>query len=283
MRNIILIFFFIFISSCTETSFIANVAKNLGNFDKTSNYKIGDPYEINGKWYYPEVDYEYDEVGLASWYGPKFHGKRTANGEIFNQNSITAAHKTLPMPSIVKVTNLENKRELVLRINDRGPFVRGRIIDLSKKSAELLGILKNGTANVRVKILETESRRLASENLNLKSNFDVKSAETKKIYIKSIDNSNLTESNKIKDYRLQLKNKLVIQVGAFNNQDNAFKLVQKLLKFEAYIKREIIKGKDFYRVRIGPFSDIKNAKRILKKLLINGFNNSRIIPNYETN
>lgn len=283
MRNIILIFFFIFISSCTETSFIANVAKNLGNFDKTSNYKIGDPYEINGKWYYPEVDYEYDEVGLASWYGPKFHGKRTANGEIFNQNSITAAHKTLPMPSIVKVTNLENKRELVLRINDRGPFVRGRIIDLSKKSAELLGILKNGTANVRVKILETESRRLASENLNLKSNFDVKSAQTKKIYIKSIDNSNLTESNKIKDYRLQLKNKLVIQVGAFNNQDNAFKLVQKLLKFEAYIKREIIKGKDFYRVRIGPFSDIKNAKRILKKLLINGFNNSRIIPNYETN
>ena len=283
MRNIILIFFFIFISSCTETSFIANVAKNLGNFDKTSNYKIGDPYEINGKWYYPEVDYEYDEVGLASWYGPKFHGKRTANGEIFNQNSITAAHKTLPMPSIVKVTNLENKRELVLRINDRGPFVRGRIIDLSKKSAELLGILKNGTANVRVKILETESRRLASENLNLKSNFDVKSAQTKKIYIKSIDNSNLTESNKIKDYRPQLKNKLVIQVGAFNNQDNAFKLVQKLLKFEAYIKREIIKGKDFYRVRIGPFSDIKNAKRILKKLLINGFNNSRIIPNYETN
>ena len=110
MRNIILIFFFIFISSCTETSFIANVAKNLGNFDKTSNYKIGDPYEINGKWYYPEVDYEYDEVGLASWYGPKFHGKRTANGEIFNQNSITAAHKTLPMPSIVKIALRESTR-----------------------------------------------------------------------------------------------------------------------------------------------------------------------------
>ena len=124
-------------------------------------YKVGNPYQVEGKWYYPKVDLAYDERGVASWYGPNFHGKKTANGEIFDMTLISAAHKTLPMPSVVRVTNLENGRSLIIRLNDRGPFVRGRIIDLSRRAAELLGFSNKGTAMVHVRLLQDESRRAA--------------------------------------------------------------------------------------------------------------------------
>lgn len=118
--------------------------------------KIGKPYEINGKTYYPAPDSTYDKIGEASWYGPGFDGKRTASGEIFDEDDITAAHPTLPMPSLVKVTNMKNEKQLVVRVNDRGPFHSNRIIDLSKRSAELLGI--KGVQPVRVQYLDKESR-----------------------------------------------------------------------------------------------------------------------------
>lgn len=117
--------------------------------------KIGKPYVIDGKTYYPEYDPAYDEVGEASWYGPGFHGKYTANGEIFDQNDLTAAHPTLPMPSLVRVTNLASGKSLVVRINDRGPFRNNRIIDLSKGSAQRLGI--KGVAQVRVQFMPKET------------------------------------------------------------------------------------------------------------------------------
>jgi rare lipoprotein A len=113
--------------------------------------KIGKPYQVFGVTYHPEDDRGYDRTGIASWYGPTFHAKATANGEIYNQDDVTAAHKTLPMPSWVEVTNLDNGRSLVVRINDRGPFVDGRIIDLSRRSAQLLGVDRPGLARVRVK------------------------------------------------------------------------------------------------------------------------------------
>ena len=122
------------------------------------HYKIGTPYAINGLWYYPKVDYAYDESGIASWYGKKFDARPTANGEFFDPNGVTAAHRTLPLPSIVRVTNLENGRVLVVRVNDRGPFVRGRLIDLSRQSARLLGFENQGLARVRVQILPMETR-----------------------------------------------------------------------------------------------------------------------------
>ena len=100
----------------------------------SSGYKVGKPYQIGGIWYYPHVDYDYNETGIASWYGPGFHGKTTASGEPYDQNSLTAAHRTLPMPSLVRVTNLDNGRQLNLKINDRGPFARGRILDVSRRA-----------------------------------------------------------------------------------------------------------------------------------------------------
>ncbi|QXQ08252.1 septal ring lytic transglycosylase RlpA family protein [Sphingosinicellaceae bacterium] len=113
--------------------------------------KIGQPYRVLGKTYYPADDRAYDTTGIASWYGPTFHGLSTANGETYDQDGLTAAHKTLPMPSYVEVANLDNGRVLTVRINDRGPFVDGRIIDLSRKAAQLLGVDRPGTARVRVR------------------------------------------------------------------------------------------------------------------------------------
>ena len=96
-------------------------------------YKVGNPYEVLGQYYTPKEDYNYSEVGIASWYGDDFHNKRTANGETYDMRAITAAHRTLPLPSIVKVTNLENGRSIIARVNDRGPYVKNRIIDVSQK------------------------------------------------------------------------------------------------------------------------------------------------------
>ncbi|MGO9461914.1 MAG: septal ring lytic transglycosylase RlpA family protein [Rhodomicrobium sp.] len=116
-------------------------------------FKLGDPYLAGGKWYVPVNDQSYDRVGLASWYGDFFHGRRTANGEIYDMNALTAAHPTLPLPAYAAVTNLANNRTVVVRINDRGPYHDDRIIDLSHKAAELLGFYGHGTAAVRVRYL----------------------------------------------------------------------------------------------------------------------------------
>ena len=115
------------------------------------HYKIGSPYQVKGQWYYPKEDPLYDKVGLASWYGSQFQGRPTANGEIFDKARLSAAHKTLPLPSLVEVENLENGRSAVLRVNDRGPFVDDRIIDLSQAAAKALGFEQNGLAKVRVR------------------------------------------------------------------------------------------------------------------------------------
>lgn len=116
-------------------------------------YKIGAPYQVEGRWYQPREDPYYDKVGVASWYGEMFHGRYTANGEIFDMDALTAAHPTLPMPTYAQVTNLRNGRSIVVRINDRGPYARNRVIDLSRRSAQVLGLYRDGTAPVRVRYL----------------------------------------------------------------------------------------------------------------------------------
>ncbi len=116
-------------------------------------FKLGDPYLAGGRWYVPINDRAYDRVGLASWYGDYFHGRLTANGEVYDMNALTGAHPTLPLPTYVAVTNLPNNRTVVVRSNDRGPYHDDRIIDLSHKAAEVLGFYGRGTAQVRVRYL----------------------------------------------------------------------------------------------------------------------------------
>src|SRR3989338_8105692 len=165
IRWILLVLMAIALGACAETEFLLHSAKRVtGVFEPPSEptYKIGEPYQIQGTWYYPVEDYQYDETGVASWYGAQFHGRRTANGEQYDMNTLTAAHRTLPMPSFVRVTNLENGRSLILRVNDRGPFARGRILDGSRRASQLLGFHDNGTARVRVQIMADQSRAIAA-------------------------------------------------------------------------------------------------------------------------
>ncbi len=131
-------------------------------------YKVGNPYEIQGVAYFPENFEEYEETGMASWYGSDFHGKKTANGEIYNSATMTAAHPTLPMPSMVKVTNLRNNKSAIVRVNDRGPFSKSRVIDVSEKAAEALGFKGQGTTVVRIQLLRNDTDELL-EKLNIKN------------------------------------------------------------------------------------------------------------------
>lgn len=151
----LLAFAFLALASCAEHGGKAPTQQAI------PGYKVGKPYLIEGVWYYPAIDYGYAETGIASWYGPDFHGLVTANGETYDMNALTAAHRTLPMPSMVRVTNLDNGRQIALRVNDRGPFTNNRIIDVSRRAAQLLGFEQQGTARVRVEIMDAESRQLA--------------------------------------------------------------------------------------------------------------------------
>lgn len=114
-------------------------------------YKVGSPYQIGGRWYVPRVEPDYDRVGIASWYGSAFHGRSTANGEVFDMHALTAAHPTLPLPSLAYVTNVETGRTILVRINDRGPYANDRIVDLSYRVAKELGFAEQGLARVRVR------------------------------------------------------------------------------------------------------------------------------------
>ena len=282
--------------------------KNIPQVIAQPKYKIGNPYEIKGIWYYPKRDLTYEETGIASWYGDKFHGKLTANGEIFNKDIISAAHKTLPMPSMVRVTNLDNGNVLNVRINDRGPYIHGRIIDLSEKSADLLGFKDVGTARVRVKILVEKSlwlERSAKEgkfpgseiasykslefpSINSVSRPKVAIIKTvtddKEILVKNNQNkTNFTEilaSSRQGNLRkvTPQETKVWVQIGAFASTLNANKVVSKVSHiYDANITTIEHKGRILHRVRLGPTQEIEKADEILMKVFELGYNGSKII------
>lgn len=250
------------------------------------SYKVGKPYQISGKWYYPKEDYSYSEVGIASWYGSDFHDKRTANGEKYDMNTLTAAHRTLPIPSIVRVTNLENGRSLVLRVNDRGPYAKNRIIDISKRGAQLLGYQMQGTAKVRVELLEDESKELKAALLN--EPMPTRYASAKKVdYAQNI----AIPKKQIQVYKAAEKAPVVsyqnsgsaeknyfVQAGAFSKQDAAHSLSQKLTQFgKTKVATADVDGKRFYRVRLGPFSFPEEAEVTLAKVRNYGIQNASVV------
>lgn len=164
VRLVCLALLAISVSACMRQPPSGPIGESIG----ANRYVVGVPYQINGRWYYPREDFSYDETGVASFYGGEsrgvdFHGRRTANGEVYDMNRMTAAHTTLPLPTVVRVTRLDNGRSVVVRVNDRGPFIDGRIVDLSRRAAQLLGMEGRGTAQVRVQVMADESRRLRDE------------------------------------------------------------------------------------------------------------------------
>ncbi|MBI5417969.1 septal ring lytic transglycosylase RlpA family protein [Candidatus Poribacteria bacterium] len=223
-----LLFFVIIISGCTSRSSVRAYNK---------------PYAVDGRQYYPVIESKgFIEEGLASWYGKDFHGKKTSSGEIYDMNLKTAAHKTLPLGTYVKVKNIENGRITVVRINDRGPFVKGRIIDLSYAIACELGIDISGTAKVRIEALDRD---------------DVQS-----ISIKNFSIGNFT-----------------IQVGAFKNKENADRLVERLKNmYESTHCAVFNSGNEiFYRVRVGKFNQLSNAYDAQEELDERGYKEAMVI------
>lgn len=152
------------------------------NTSYQGHYKVGKTYKIKGKTYVPTKNINYDQTGIASWYGSKksFHGKKTANGDKYNRRLLTAAHPQLPLPSLVKVTNLKNNKSLIVMINDRGPFTKNRILDVSEKAAEVLGFKNQGITKVRIQYLHNETEEFL-KNIALTSKEGAKAKSKTKI------------------------------------------------------------------------------------------------------
>ncbi len=237
-------------------------------------YKVGKPYKIMGKKYYPKEDYSYSEVGMASWYGKDFHAKTTANGEKYDMNSLTAAHRTLPLPSIVKVTNLENGRSLVLRVNDRGPYAKGRIIDVSKRASQLLGFHTQGTTKVRVEVMAKESKALKAALLGEECEENIYTAQQKTI-VSSVPAAIPAPVKPITAASYP-QGSYFVQVGSFSQESGAREVSAKL-NMDSNIYYVNVDGQNYYRVRVGPFINEKEAEVALAKVKYNGAYDAKIV------
>jgi len=268
-------------------------------------YKIGQPYQIDNVWYYPREQPDYDETGIASWYGPDFYGKRTANGETYDGNALTAAHRTLPMPVNVRVTNLQNGKSIIVRVNDRGPYARGRIIDLSRHAAELLDVVQSGTARVRVTYLGradlgpggAPAPETPPEIANA-----VPAAPTGKVDTAAlgvipgaavappvaeyrlptpapsapVQTVSTEPSGQVTRLQVPAATHLYVQVGAFSSLANAKTLLSKLPP-ELRISTLQRGGQTLYRIRTGPLNSIEEADAALSKITGTGAGDAEIV------
>ncbi|MCL2469988.1 MAG: septal ring lytic transglycosylase RlpA family protein [Alphaproteobacteria bacterium] len=241
-------------------------------------YKVGQPYQVKGQWYYPSENYSYNETGIASWYGHPFHGKKTANGEIFNKHELTAAHKTLPMPSLARVTNLENGRSVVVRINDRGPFSGARIIDVSERCAQLLGFEKQGLAKVRVQVLADESKAIADAMRLYGGPTGTQVASAPVVVPPSVTIKNVIPVDRYVQLPVSGANQIYVQAGSFANPDNAESLASRLYSVGlANVTQANVRGTTYFRVRIGPLVSVAQADKILEETKKTGVPEARII------
>lgn len=232
--------------------------------------KYGNPssYVVNGKTYHVMNNSEgFSEQGIASWYGEKFHGRRTSSGETYDMYAMTAAHKSLPLPTFVEVRNLQTGKKIVVKVNDRGPFHENRVIDLSYTAASKLGILGKGTGLVEVRAID---RSYTAGNSTMKVQAPVTTVSISKegaITAVSTPVSNSTNSG------------FYIQVGAFSHLANAQKMYDRLVFLgnnPASIAEVVVNGKRIYRVKIGPIDDVVIADRIVSELASVGINEHQI-------
>ena len=291
------------LAACAETRFVMHTAKRLGNTANASqgDYKVGKPYKVRGVWYYPAENWTYDRTGVASWYGPNFDGKPTANGEVFDQWGVSAAHKTLPLPSIVRVTNLDNGRSLVVRINDRGPFVGDRVIDMSRRAAQLLGFEGQGTARVRVQVLTQESKAIAQRAKAGKPQLSPADSPIKSISVASQPVAQQDLPIKVAQIPVtqapispapvvqvpvvqapvltaQVTAQVYVQAGAFSDKDNAERVRAHLASIgEITVTQYPVNGRDLFRVRVGPVGDAVEAERLLTQVVRAGYSNARTV------
>ncbi len=287
--------------------------KATGSASGAGGYKVGNPYQIGDTWYYPHEQPDYDETGIASWYGPTFYGKQTANGELYDGDGLTAAHRTLPMPVNVRVTNLDNGKSVVVRVNDRGPYAKGRIIDVSKHAAELLGFYAKGTARVRVTYLgragvpggeparddtapvlakalrAVPAGRVETASLEVPETASIASPPPPPVQVASLSPPPPRESpppaapdtdqpdGEVTTVPVPAETHLYVQAGAFSARDNAERLKASLASTDLFISPVEREGKRLYRVRSGPYEDLEAANAALARLTGLGNNDAQIV------
>ena len=334
-----------FLGAALLLSFLAacSTAEEPHHSRTQGSFKVGNPYEVAGQWYYPKETYDYSETGIASWYGPGFAGKHTASGETYDDNELTAAHRTLQMPSLVRVTNLDNGKSVIVRVNDRGPYMRGRVMDVSTKAASLLGFKNIGTAKVRLDLLPQESLKIAAaaraglstkgyeiaaNNSGTSDNapYDVASAApgvlppevqavltqpapledfppgtaapVQPVAVDQVATAQLPPSPKtgvsvvvpghtnhgqfypdpiVTEMPVHATG-IYVQAGAFASKDNADRLSGQIQQFgTTKVELANVKGKQLYRVRLGPVAAVDAGDALLAKVVKGGFRNSVLI------
>lgn len=226
-------------------------------------YKVGAPYQVAGIWYVPHEDPRYDATGTASWYGDDFHMKPTANGETFDMNLVSAAHPTLPLPSIVEVTNLDNGKHIQVRVNDRGPFVGGRVIDLSHEAARQLGYDRKGLANVRVKYVGPATLGGPGTGMRYASNTTPPAAYTSPNYVPPAYSAPLPAYAPPSPVAVAATSLPPITGSAI--AATQIPPVSSAAPVFASAPR-IIPASNAYRIQAGAFTDRSNAQRVVDQL-----------------
>lgn len=254
MKFIIALSIILFLNACTKKpTTVRDSAPSVTNFntqdlqhwtpesEELSRYGNHSPYEVFGETYQlVNTDNVFEQTGLASWYGKKFHGRTTSNMEIFDMYKLTAAHKTLPLPSYVEVTNLDNNKKLIVRVNDRGPFVGDRIIDLSWAAAKYLDYEQKGVTKVHIKLVEGPKSQPQNAN-----------------------------QPKVK----------FLQIGAFSNQTKALELAKNLsdlIKYPVHVSNTLTSS-PLFRVRMGPLTNNQLIQELTQKVKNVGFDSPKLV------
>lgn len=242
-------------------------------------YQLGEPYQVAGRWFTPREQPGYDKVGIASWYGPQFHRRQTSNGEWFDMNYLTAAHATLPLPSYAKVTNLQNGREVIVRINDRGPFVGDRIIDLSRQAATVLAFKEQGKAQVRVQYLGPAPLNDRGTEL-MALNEGLRNGGSTPIMTAALaapaKRSNYTPRETFSSP--ENSGAYFVQVGSFRDPVNAERTRTELAASGPVVITAVSGATgQLYRVRIGPLPDASQAQRALQDAVNAGHSDAKVV------
>ncbi|MFK7840348.1 MAG: septal ring lytic transglycosylase RlpA family protein [Bdellovibrionales bacterium] len=287
LKRFIILLAVLLLPACAKTELASHAIKKMSlpipsSEKPAGSFKVGRSYVIKGQRYTPRETYNFTQTGIASWYGPNFHGKQTANGEVFDKYELTAAHKTLQMPSIIRVTNLENGRSMIVRVNDRGPFSKGRVLDLSERSAELLDFKHKGTARVKIEVLPQESRQVASM---------AKSGQTTQGFEITLNQPGYRSTNTVQtaSYNppptkpsqkpIKLNNfqnppqpiakpdAIFVQAGSFQNVVKARALAERIKPYGSIrINPSVVNGNKYYRVQLGPLKSRDQANTVLAQL-----------------
>lgn len=242
------------------------------------------PYQIRGRWYHPKEQPNYDEVGQASWYGGYHHGRPTSTGERFDMNALTAAHKTLPLPSLVEVTNRANGRRVILRVNDRGPFVDGRIIDLSRGAAEELGLLNQGVGDVRVRYVGRAPRQGGGTPLRQAEVAPPSQAQSQaqsqvpgpRPYYEATAHAAVQPMEQAFAAPTVTAEGYWVQAGAFSDRRGADRVARRLGD-QAVVQNVDRDGRPLFRVVVGPWPDAGAAERARQAVVARGFDDALLI------